>query len=113
MKLNKFLLSTLVGASLTVGFTSCNDGDFLEEHSYNLDSNTFYNSENDIEMALNSCYQRVQYMVMGVMHNQHSWNLMGIDYDTFANLVLVILLTGVESLLIMGMVVTGLIIVTN
>ena len=85
MKLNKFLLSTLVGASLTVGFTSCNDGDFLEEHSYNLDSNTFYYSENDIEMALNSCYGQVQYMVMGVMHNQHSWNLMGIDYDTFVN----------------------------
>lgn len=83
MKFNKYLLSVLVGASLTAGVTSCNDGEFLEEHSYNFDSNAFYTSQSDMEMALNACYQEVQYMVMGVMHDLHSWMLMGIDYDTF------------------------------
>ena len=83
MKFNKYLLSVLIGTSLTTGFTGCNDGEFLEEHSYNFDSNAFYTSESDMEMALNACYQEVQYMVMGVAHGLHSWMLMGIDYDTF------------------------------
>jgi hypothetical protein len=60
-----------------------NDNAFLEEKSYTLNTSTFYNSAADIELALNYGYARVQYLLMGVMHNNCSWLLMGAGLDTF------------------------------
>lgn len=45
MKFNKYLLAVLVGASLTTGFTGCQSEDeFLTEHSYTFNDQTFYTS---------------------------------------------------------------------
>lgn len=85
MKLQRYLLTVAVGTALTVGFVGCAGQDeFLEEHSYQYDDQTFYQSESDIEMALNGCYQMIQSLMMGQTHGGHSWILGGVGLDTYA-----------------------------
>ena len=84
MDLRKYIFETVAAAILLAGATGCESDDkFLEEKSYTLNTSTFYNSPADIEMALNYGYARIQYMLMGVMHNSCSWLLMGAGLDTF------------------------------
>lgn len=86
MKLNKYLLSIAVGTTLTVGFTGCQSQDeFLTEHSYKFDDQTFYTSEADMEMGLNGCYKLIQSLMMGQTHDRHSWMIAGLGLDTFVS----------------------------
>lgn len=82
MKMNKIFAGILAVA--LVGFTGCNDEDFLKEHSYNYDDNSFYNSESDMVMALNPCYNTIEYLMLGEAHGFHSWMLQGGGLDTFS-----------------------------
>jgi predicted secreted protein len=78
MKKYLFILFALVLAA------SCNDKEFLEEHSYSNDSQGFYQSERAMEIGLASCYSEVQYLIFGNMRQTHSWMLMGVGLDSFA-----------------------------
>lgn len=84
MKINRLFSAIAAVAVLLGGVTSCNDDDFLEEHSYNYDDNSFYRSESDMEMGLAACYAEEQYLIYGNMHTSHSWMLQGVGLDTFA-----------------------------
>ena len=63
MKKYLFILFALVLA------VSCNDKEFLEEHSYSNDSQSFYQSERAMEIGLASCYSEVQYLIFGNFSN--------------------------------------------
>ena len=83
MKIRKYILAT-AAAIATLAVTGCeSDKNFLEEKSYTLNTKTFYNSPADVELAINYGYARVQYLLLGVMHNSCSWLLMGCGLDTF------------------------------
>lgn len=85
MKFNRYLLTMLVGASLTAGFTGClSEDEFLTEHSYTFNDQTFYTSQSDMEMGLNACYRQVQSLMMGQTHGGHSWMIEGLGLDTYA-----------------------------
>jgi hypothetical protein len=84
MNINRF--STIVislGIFLSILNSCLKDNDFLKEHSYNFDDKTFYNTESDMEIGLNSCYATVQYLMLGNSHERHSWMLQGLGCDTF------------------------------
>ncbi|SFF82348.1 RagB/SusD family nutrient uptake outer membrane protein [Prevotella sp. KH2C16] len=92
MKFNKILLSFAVG-TLALGLAGCqSDDDFLEEHSYGLDSKTLYNTQNEIEMGLNACYKSgsssanggIQYLMYGPNGN-HNYILHGPGLDQFGS----------------------------
>ena len=69
MKINKIFAGIVAGTVALAGFTGCNDEEFLKEHSYNYDDNSFYNTESDIVMALNPCYNTVEYLMLGEPHH--------------------------------------------
>ena len=73
----------LLAAVLAV---SCNDNLFLEERTYEDDTNSFFKSQQSIEIALASAYSEVQYMVFGNQRggSEHNWMLFGLGLDTFA-----------------------------
>ena len=88
MKFNKILLSFAVG-TLGLGLVGCqSDNDFLEEHSYGLDGKALYNTQNEIELALNACYQSgsastnggIQYLFYGP-NAGHNYMLHGPGLD--------------------------------
>lgn len=84
MRIKKHILRILAAIVFLAEITGCqSDNAFLEEKSYTLNTSTFYNSAADVEMALNYGYARIQYLLMGVMHNSCSWLLMGAGLDTF------------------------------
>ncbi len=84
MNVKKYISSIIAGAIFLTGFTGCqNDNAFLEEKSYALNTFNYYKAAVDIEKALNYGYTNVQYLLMGVMHNNCSWLLMGAGLDTF------------------------------
>ena len=62
---------------------SCNDKLFVEETSYQNDSEGFFKSEMAMETGLAAAYAEVQYMIYGCMRTTHSWMLMGCNLDTF------------------------------
>ena len=80
MKINKIFAAL---AASVVLFASCNDEQFVYEHSYQLDNEGFFQSESAMEIGLASCYAEVQYMIYGCMRSTHSWMLMGCNLDTF------------------------------
>lgn len=91
MKMNKIFLGFAVGV-LALGFTACqSDDDFLEEHSYSLDGSTVGNTQNEIEMELDACYQAggssatggIQYMFYGP-NGGHNFYILGPGLDQFA-----------------------------
>ncbi len=84
MKINKIFAGIVAGTVALAGFTGCNDEEFLKEHSYNYDDNTFYNTESDITMALNPCYNTVEYLMLGEPHGTHSYAITGMGMDTFS-----------------------------
>ena len=65
---------------------SCNDKLFLEERTYEDDTNSFFTSQQSIEIALASAYAEVQYMVFGNQRggSEHNWMLFGLGLDTFS-----------------------------
>jgi tetratricopeptide (TPR) repeat protein len=65
---------------------SCNDKLFLEERTYEDDTNSFFKSQQSIEIALASAYSEVQYMVFGNQRggSEHNWMLFGLGLDTFS-----------------------------
>ncbi len=73
-------------AVLLGGFSSCKDNEFLEEKSYQNDSDGFYQSERAMEIGLAACYANVQYMVFGNQRggSDHNWMVNGMGLDTFA-----------------------------
>lgn len=73
----------LLAAVLAV---SCNDNLFLEERTYEDDTNSFFKNQQAIEIALASAYSEVQYMVFGNQRggSDHNWMLFGMGLDTFA-----------------------------
>ncbi|MBQ0151092.1 MAG: RagB/SusD family nutrient uptake outer membrane protein [Bacteroidales bacterium] len=82
----KNILNTVaVALACTTLFSACNDKEFLEEHSYSNDSAGFYQSERSMEIGLASCYSEVQYLIFGNLRQPHSWMLLGLGCDTFAN----------------------------
>ena len=92
MKFNKILLSFAVG-TLGLGLVGCqSDNDFLEEHSYGLDGKALYNTQNEIELALNACYQSgsastnggIQYLFYGP-NAGHNYMLHGPGLDQFGS----------------------------
>ncbi len=80
MKKVIYILLALVVAA------SCNDKQFLEEHSYVDDTNAFFKNQQAIEIALASAYSNIQYMVFGNQRggSDHNWMLNGMGLDTFA-----------------------------
>ena len=62
---------------------SCNDKLFVEETSYQNDSEGFFKSEMAMETGLAAAYAEVQYMIYGCMRTTHSWMLMGCNLDSF------------------------------
>ena len=84
MKINKIFAGIVAGTVALAGFTGCNDEEFLKEHSYNYDDNSFYNTESDIVMALNPCYNTVEYLMLGEPHGTHSYAITGMGMDTFS-----------------------------
>ena len=84
MKVTKHILGIVVLGAMTLTQTGCqSDADFLEEHSYQFDDQGMFNSENEIEMAINSCYNKVNYLVLGQTHGYHSYMLTGVGLDTY------------------------------
>ena len=73
----------LLAAVLAV---SCNDNLFLEERTYEDDTNSFFKNQQSIEIALASAYSEVQYMVFGNQRggSDHNWMLFGLGLDSFA-----------------------------
>ena len=65
---------------------SCNDKLFLEEKTYEDDTNSFFKSQQSIEIALASAYADVQYMVFGNIRggSEHNWMLFGLGLDTIS-----------------------------
>ena len=65
---------------------SCNDKQFLEEHTYNDDTNAFFKNQEAVEIALAAAYSNIQYMVFGNQRggSDHNWMLNGMGLDTFA-----------------------------
>ena len=80
MKKYIFILLALVLA------VSCNDEKFLEERTYEDDTNAFFKTQKSIEIALASAYSEVQYMVFGNQRggSEHNWMLFGLGLDTFS-----------------------------
>ena len=64
---------------------SCNDKQFLEEHTYNDDTNAFFKNQEAVEIALAAAYSNIQYMVFGNQRggSEHNWMLNGMGLDTF------------------------------
>jgi len=65
---------------------SCNDKLFLEEKTYEDDTQSFFKSQQSIEIALASAYSEIQYMVFGNQRggSEHNWMLFGLGLDTFS-----------------------------
>lgn len=85
MKIGKYIIA-ITALFLGLALSGCkSDSEFLEEKSYTLNTQTFYNSPADIQLAINYGYARVQYLMLGVMHNTCSWLLMGCGLDTFTS----------------------------
>lgn len=85
MKFKKYIFIVAVGAFATAGLVGCMSQDeFLEEKSYTFNDQTFYQSEEDMEMGLNGCYRMIQSLMMGQTHGSHSWMIGGIGLDTYA-----------------------------
>ena len=53
---------------------SCNDKLFLEERTYEDDTNSFFKSQQSIEIALASAYSEIQYMVFQQPEIQPKYN---------------------------------------
>lgn len=79
------ILKTVAIAACVVLTSACNDEAFLEETSYKNDSAGFFMSQEAMEIGLASAYSEVQYLIFGNMRQPHSWMLMGLGCDTFAN----------------------------
>ena len=85
MKLTRYFFVVAVSTALATGLTGClSQDEFLEEHSYKFDDQTFYQSESDMELALNGCYRQIQSLMMGQTHGAHSWMIGGIGLDTYS-----------------------------
>ena len=85
MKLTRYFFVVAVSTALATGLTGClSQDEFLEEHSYKFDDQTFYQSESDMELALNGCYRQIQSLMMGQTHGSHSWMIGGIGLDTYS-----------------------------
>lgn len=83
---NQHVFGMTASLVVAVSLTGClSQNEFLEEHSYNLDSSTFYKSESDMEMGLNGCYEKIQSLMMGQTHGGHSWMIEGLGLDTFCS----------------------------
>lgn len=84
MKLTKQILGIVALGAMALTQTACqSDSDFLKEHSYKQDDSGMFNSENEVAMAINSCYQKVNYLVLGQTHGYHSYMLTGVGLDTY------------------------------
>lgn len=84
MKLTKQILGIVALGAMALTQTACqSDSDFLKEHSYQQDDSGMFNSENEVAMAINSCYQEVNYLVLGQTHGYHSYMLTGVGLDTY------------------------------
>ena len=84
MKVTKQILGIIALGAMTLTQTACqSDSDFLKEHSYKFDDSGMFNTENEIAMAINSCYQEVNYLVLGQTHGYHSYMLTGVGLDTY------------------------------
>ena len=67
MKLTKQILGIVALGAMALTQTACqSDSDFLKEHSYKQDDSGMFNSENEVAMAINSCYKEVNYLVLGL-----------------------------------------------
>lgn len=85
MNLKKYIFSVAIGTLVATGFTGClSQDEFLEEHSYKFDDQTFYQSESDMELGLNGCYRLIQSLMMGQTHGIHSWMIGGVGLDTYS-----------------------------
>ncbi len=86
MKLNNIFAITTAALVILGGLSSCNDKAFLEEISYQNDSDGFYQSERAMEIGLAACYSNVQYMVFGNQRggSDHNWMVNGMGLDSFA-----------------------------
>ncbi len=73
----------LLAAVLAV---SCNDKKFLEERTYEDDTQSFFKNQGAIEIALASAYSEIQYMVFGNQRggSEHNWMLFGLGLDTIS-----------------------------
>ena len=80
MKLTRYFFVVAVSTALATGLTGC----LSQEHSYKFDDQTFYQSESDMELALNGCYRQIQSLMMGQTHGSHSWMIGGIGLDTYS-----------------------------
>lgn len=84
MKLTKQILGIVALGAMALTQTACqSDSDFLKEHSYQQDDSGMFNTENEVAMAINSCYQEVNYLVLGQTHGYHSYMLTGVGLDTY------------------------------
>ena len=84
MKITKQILGIVALGAMSLSQTACqSDSDFLEEHSYQFDDQGMFNSESEIAMAINACYQEVNYLVLGQTHGYHSYMLTGVGLDTY------------------------------
>lgn len=84
MKITKQILGIVALGAMSLSQTACqSDSDFLEEHSYQFDDQGMFNSESEIAMAINACYQKVNYLVLGQTHGYHSYMLTGVGLDTY------------------------------
>ncbi len=84
MKLTKQILGIVALGAMTLAQTACqSDSDFLKEHSYKFDDQGVFNTENEVAMAINSCYKEVNYLVLGQTHGYHSYMLTGVGLDTY------------------------------
>ena len=84
MKLTKQILGIVALGAMALTQTACqSDSDFLKEHSYKQDDSGMFNTENEVAMAINSCYNEVNYLVLGQTHGYHSYMLTGVGLDTY------------------------------
>lgn len=84
MKLTKQILGIVALGAMALTQTACqSDSDFLKEHSYKQDDSGMFNTENEVAMAINSCYKEVNYLVLGQTHGYHSYMLTGVGLDTY------------------------------
>ena len=81
MKTRRIFLAASVALFSLSGCMS--DEEFLKEHSFVANDQSYFTTEAAITYALNACYSQVEYLMAGNSHGQHSWLLQGMGLDTF------------------------------
>lgn len=84
MKTIRYLLALLSCIYLFAFHTQCKDDNFLEESVYQLTTETAYQTQSQIELAINYLHNRMQYLTIS-QYQYKNYILTGMGLDTFTS----------------------------